>query len=598
VAPTHLDLDLLFERSGDRFEVRVVRSPAGEGQSASFALPLTDVELENFALKIGRPRIRTRRQETAPVAAAKALGGRLFGAVFSGAVLECLRRSADQAAAAQVPLRIRLRLSDCPELMDLPWELLYDRRDNWFLALSGATPIVRYVQLPVQPRPIPVALPLRILVVRSEPEGYPNLHLDAEWRQVTETLADLIDTGALAVTELALPTLGELRKALMREQFHVLHYMGHGGFDDHVGGTLIFTNASGRAVPVTAETLGVLLRDHASLRLAILNACEAARGDPTDPFAGVADTLVRRGIPAVVAMQFEVSDGAAVEFAPALYGALVAGRPIDAALAEARKAIYTISPVEWATPVLYLRADDAHLFDITRPAPTAATPESHAHPEITANHHRSPTELSRLVTPDRMTIAGPTTAPVLLEEGFWTAAKNELELQELRAGGISGVALLARYEKSAILFAAVFPKKSLKRFACFDDSLGADFARVRLAVDDVQDKLGVRPQDVKLTWIHTHFGLGVFLSATDRLAASTWRTFDPDFTPIVIDASKERLADQIGVFDANDNKIGPVAVASNIINDDARFRIRQEILRIYQTDALPEPLIITARDRV
>jgi tetratricopeptide (TPR) repeat protein len=115
----------------------------------------------------------------------------------------------------------------------------------------------------------------------------------------------------------------------------------------------------------------VMLRDHSSLRLAVLNACEAGRTDPADPFAGVADTLVRRGIPAVVAMQFEVTDHAAVEFAPALYGALAAGRTVDAAVAEARKAMYTVSPLEWATPVLYLRADDARLFDISdRPAPT------------------------------------------------------------------------------------------------------------------------------------------------------------------------------------------------------------------------------------
>ena len=72
----------------------------------------------------------------------------------------------------------------------------------------------------------------------------------------------------------------------------------------------------------------------------------------------MADTLVRRGIPAVVAMQFEVSDNAAVEFAPALYGALAAGRPIDAAVTEARKAMYTVSPLEWATPVRQVRPEE------------------------------------------------------------------------------------------------------------------------------------------------------------------------------------------------------------------------------------------------
>ena len=266
-------------------------------------------------------------------------------------------------------LRIRLRLSECSELADLPWELLYDRGDDWFLALSDRTPVVRYVQLPVQPRAVHVTLPLRVLVIRSEPCDYPRLDLEAEWAQVAAALGELTDAGALAFTELAAPTLGELRRALLRDTFHVLHFMGHGGFDQQRGGVLLFTDRAGRGLPVTAGDLGVLLHDHTSMRLAVLNACEAGRTDPADPFAGVADTLVRRGIPAVIAMQFEVSDDAAIEFAPALYGALAAGRPVDAAVAEARKAIYTISPLEWATPVLYLRADDAQLFDITQHTP-------------------------------------------------------------------------------------------------------------------------------------------------------------------------------------------------------------------------------------
>ena len=224
------------------------------------------------------------------------------------------------------------------------------------------------------PRAIPVALPLRILVIRSEPTDYPPLDLAAEWAQVAGSLGELAEAGDLAFTELAAPTLGELRRALTRDSFHVVHYMGHGGFDSQRGGVLLFTDRAGRGVPVTSGDLGVLLHDHTSLRLAVLNACEAGRTDPADPFAGVADTLVRRGIPAVVAMQFEVSDDAAVEFAPALYGALAAGHPVDAAVAEARKAMYTVSPLEWATPVLYLRADDARLFTITpRTPPQPAT---------------------------------------------------------------------------------------------------------------------------------------------------------------------------------------------------------------------------------
>ena len=76
--------------------------------------------------------------------------------------------------------------------------------------------------------------------------------------------------------------------------------------------------------------------------------------------------MVRRGIPAVIAMQFEITDTAAVAFAPALYGALAAGWPIDEAVAEARKAIYAVRALEWAIPVLFLRAGNARLLSAER----------------------------------------------------------------------------------------------------------------------------------------------------------------------------------------------------------------------------------------
>jgi len=374
----HEDLDLLLSRAGNGFTARVVHSPAGEGQCAEFGVLFSELELENLQLRIAAGRARTRRVEAGPVADAKRFGAVLFDAIFSGDTRECLRRSQDRARELRANLRIRLRVADCPELAGLPWEFLYDASDDSFLALSVGTPLIRYLQLPDPPRAIAGTLPLRVLVVRSEPANLPELQLEQEWAQVTGAVQGLIQSGAVTFTTLAKASLSELRLALMQGQFHVLHFMGHGSFSDETGGLLYFTGPDGRAVAVTAADVGVLMRDHTSMRMAVLNACEGARIDPGDPFAGVAETLVRRGVPAVVAMQFEFTDRAAVEFAPALYGALAAGFPVDAAVTEARKAVYTVSPVEWATPVLHMRAADATLFQLSQsqapPAPPPAPP--------------------------------------------------------------------------------------------------------------------------------------------------------------------------------------------------------------------------------
>jgi hypothetical protein len=75
--------------------------------------------------------------------------------------------------------------------------------------------------------------------------------------------------------------------------------------------------------------------------------------------------LIQQGIPAVIAMQFAVSDQAAIGLAASFYAALADGYPVDAALTEARKSLFTHdSGAEWGTPVLYLRAADGRIFDL------------------------------------------------------------------------------------------------------------------------------------------------------------------------------------------------------------------------------------------
>jgi hypothetical protein len=118
----------------------------------------------------------------------------------------------------------------------------------------------------------------------------------------------------------------------------------------------------------------VILHGYRPLRLALLNACEGARGSATDPFAGAAQSLVQQGIPAVIAMQFPITDRAAILFAQEFYGAAIGGLPVDAALTEARRSLFAADHVlEWAVPVLYMRSPNGRLFRIAKP-PAAPKP--------------------------------------------------------------------------------------------------------------------------------------------------------------------------------------------------------------------------------
>jgi hypothetical protein len=98
--------------------------------------------------------------------------------------------------------------------------------------------------------------------------------------------------------------------------------------------------------------------------MAFLNSCEGARGSESDAFSSTAARLVSRSVPAVVAIQYEVTDKAAIEFSRDFYEAVADGLPVDAAVAEARTAVSMRSALEWGTPVLYMRSSDGRIFDI------------------------------------------------------------------------------------------------------------------------------------------------------------------------------------------------------------------------------------------
>jgi hypothetical protein len=372
----YLNLDLLVERAEPDYRVRVLASPAGESRPASLHLPFSDLEVENFLLWI-RHDVRDRsvlfgRQPPHPrisppqVIRIKEFGGRLFEAVFPPELRVNLAISQSRADYIDAGLRIRLLFSDCPELAELPWEYLYDSEHNRFLTLSDRTPLVRYLEVSDPVRVVPVTPPLRILVVIANPSDLEQLDSQKEWSKVTAALSGLKHRRRVEVDRLVKPTLSALQRQLRRDTYHIFHFIGHGGFDTNTqGGMLAMEDDHGRSRMVAGEDLGMLLNDHRSLRLAVLNSCEGARGDRADPFSGTAQSLIQQGIPAVVAMQFEITDDAAITFSRVFYEAIADGYPLDAATTEARKAIYADGNLtEWGTPVLYLRAPDGRIFDI------------------------------------------------------------------------------------------------------------------------------------------------------------------------------------------------------------------------------------------
>ena len=182
----YLDFDLEIERVAQGYHAEI-NCPAGQS-SCAFSLPFSDLELENFLLRIGHSGRGMRRIDSPEVEAAKTFGSRLFNAVFADEFRACLRSSLDEAEQQGKGLRIRLRLNDVPELADLPWEYLYNPALNRFLVLSNKTPLVRYMELPERIRPLAVTPPMRMLVMIASPSNYPPLDVEREWDKLRASL--------------------------------------------------------------------------------------------------------------------------------------------------------------------------------------------------------------------------------------------------------------------------------------------------------------------------------------------------------------------------------------------------------------------------
>ena len=301
-------------------------------------------------------------------ASAEALGAALAGALFADGIGDAYDEARVSNARASRGVRLTLSLAGAPALLSLPWEFLF-RRPR-FLANSRHTPVVRRLDAGVKLDPVPITGTVRILGVVSNPNEFARLDVRAEQRRVEKAVSAMKKAGRVELKWLPSATPESLRQALL-DEYHVLHYIGHSSFTAANDGAIYLRNADGSAAEVDGTKLANMLSDQNSMRLVVLNSCEGARTTLNDPYAGVATTLIQLGMPAVVAMQFEISDEAAQLFSAVMYENLVGRRdPIDAAVSEARKAIYVqLDQLEWATPVLFMRDPNLALFEFADPTP-------------------------------------------------------------------------------------------------------------------------------------------------------------------------------------------------------------------------------------
>lgn len=274
-------------------------------------------------------------------------------------------------------LCIRIETS-ANELEAIPWETLFDGEE--FLAAGTKTTIMR-LPLDIQPQAqLPaVPLPLKMLALVSSPldlEDHSRLQMEREQEILLEAINDPAGQGRLRADFEDEAKL-EILEGSLETPYQIFHFTGHGIAPEN-GGGLLLEDARGDSRPTSVvEVLQSLQRGENSLRLVVLSGCQTARTINVAGFRDMARGLLRRRIPAVIAMQFSISDAGGLKFAESFYTRVAAGRSLELATHAARRALLISDDY-------YLQADALAPVMLTTNADCLQTTQAEAAPTVEA----------------------------------------------------------------------------------------------------------------------------------------------------------------------------------------------------------------------
>jgi len=340
------------------YPVSLVYSPAGE-DNCELKFPLRESEINKIREKMSQ-------NFKIDIKTMKDFGSCLFEALFQPEIRDQYDKSLGIAYGLNTYLRLKLRF-DAPDLACYPWEYMFDgEQAKEFLALHKNISITRFLAVK---EPVAKAIckpPLKILVVIASPnhKNFHKLDVEKEKWMLKKALSKLVRRDIVQLRFLKKATLDgfdtELQKGV-----DIIHFIGHGGFSESLGGCLVFEQNNGGYELVNIDRISKLLEDK-PIRLALLNACQTAKTAESDISLGVAQGLVKIGIPAVIAMQFNIPDKSAAIFSKQFYTTLAETFQVDRAVSEARQKMFINQEncrIDWGIPVLFMRKDDGIIFD-------------------------------------------------------------------------------------------------------------------------------------------------------------------------------------------------------------------------------------------
>jgi hypothetical protein len=303
--------------------------------------------------------------------------GRALGqALLGGAVGNAYRQAIAAAQSQGVTLRVRLFVGpSATALHTLRWETMLDPRDGSPLLTDENIVFSRYLSSndwrPVRLRPKSA---LRALVLVSGPTDLDRFQARVLAPVAVEDEVARAQEGLSPLPTKVLSEHGEVTEerlfSELRDGFDILYLVCHGYLTDDDEPTLLLENEDGTTARVRGSALVDRIRDLRRVpRLVVLASCQSAGVGQAEPangnrvMAALGPRLAEAGVPAVLAMQGDISMETISRFMPTFFHELQRDGQIDRAIAAARGAIRDRH--DWWVPTLFMRLRSGRIWYVS-----------------------------------------------------------------------------------------------------------------------------------------------------------------------------------------------------------------------------------------
>jgi hypothetical protein len=345
--------------------------PAGNGKLQLDKLTLDTVGLMNRWLSYWDfiENSNTRRKESLlEPETLEILGTQLWRLILNNDVGDALRRKIPRYGK---PLRLSIAFKDDADatLRELPWEFLFEPQKRAFLATTTELLLTRYVSTQgKRVRVIEVGdkEEVRALLIAALPAGDKFAPAKLELGRLRTALKDVANLMVPDPIDVWNPA--KIREVLTATPYHIIHVVGI--CKGAPGRPKIYLGGGRDGFHDPEQFVELLTVNDTRPQLVILHLCDFIDGDATENFERLAPALIKRQVPAVLALQYAYAvreeqpdyTGLGKQF----YQSLVEGHQIGAAVQDSRRRLREERPDRrFGTPVLYLQEDGA----LRRPPP-------------------------------------------------------------------------------------------------------------------------------------------------------------------------------------------------------------------------------------